>query len=53
MISAKLLVLFYIDPDEGVINTHVDEELKAVKYGMLAFLIWLKPGFQILSSTLS
>ena len=32
MISAKLLVLFYVDLDEGGINTHGDEALKAEKF---------------------
>jgi len=41
LISAKLLVLFYEDPDEGGINTHVDEALKAEKYGMEEILVWL------------
>ena len=43
LISAKLQVLFYVDPDEGGINSHVDEALKAEKfppekYGMVAIL---------------
>ena len=32
LISAKLQVLFYVDPDEGGINSHVDEALKAEKF---------------------
>jgi hypothetical protein len=48
LISAKLLVLFYVDPDGGGINTHVDEALKAEKYGMVASLIWLQTGFLML-----
>jgi hypothetical protein len=31
----------YVDPDEGGINTHVDEALKAEKYGMEEILVWL------------
>ena len=58
MISAKSLVLFYVDLDEGGINIHVDEALKAEKYspekyGVVAFLVWLQPGFLMFSSTLS
>ena len=58
MISDKLLVLFYVDLDEGGIYKYVDEALKAEKYsteksGLVAVLVYLHPGLLMLSSTLS
>ena len=41
MISAKLLVLFYVDPEDGGIKRHVDAAIKAEKYGMEGILVWL------------
>ena len=32
LVSGKVLVLFYVDPDESDLNNHVSEALKAEKY---------------------
>jgi predicted transcriptional regulator len=55
LVSGKVIVLFYVDPDESELNNHVSDALKAenypkIKYGSIGMAIlaatWL-PNFAI------